>query len=258
MKSIPARVICVLSLSLVLSALSTIRVAKTADAAATATNRYVPYRVGEKLEYTVSWSKYLVAATMTAQVKERGTFNEFDSYHVVMQAQTDGLANKIYDASSTYESYVKADGLLPFRASSEIKQPKRLKQRYYWLEPANGKAFLKEGQTMSIPSSTYDVASLFYAVRGINLQPGKPTRFALLENDKLQTLVAEAEGYQQVTTKAGKFDTVRIAIKFADDKALSDTQKVRLYLSKDSRRLPILITSDLTFGSIRVELASIH
>ncbi len=217
---------------------------------------YTPYRVGEVLSYSVSWSRFMVAAKMITEVRKRGILNNQDSYHVVMKAETSGLADAVYGASSRYESYVDAGTLLPHWAQNSLKQPKREKKRNYRLEPQFDRVVLFDGRTIPIPPSTYDVASLFYAIRSIDLARNKPANFNLLENDKVQKLVAEVEGFEVIKTDAGSFKTARIAVKLDNKGVVSDSRKIRLYLSNDSKRQPVLITVDLPLGSIRIELDS--
>ncbi|MBN2318785.1 MAG: DUF3108 domain-containing protein [Acidobacteria bacterium] len=256
MRSVPIRFTCTAAITILLAIPSTVPVAKPAASSPSNVARYTPYRVGEVLEYKVSWSRFLTAATMRTEVRKRGILDDIDSYHVVMQAETSGLANILYKASSKYESYVDAHTLLPHRALNSLKQPKREKKRRYRLEPDNSRAFLQDGRTIPIPPSTYDVAALFYTIRGMDLAPNKPARFTLIENDKLQTLVAEVEGFEDIKTEAGRFKTARISVKFENDGVVSDSKKLRVYLSNDSKRQPVLITVDLPLGSIRIELVS--
>lgn len=164
---------------------------------------------------------------MTTEVRKRGIFHNYDSYHVVMQAKTSGLADVLYEASSRYESYVDAATLLPRRALNSLKQPNREKKSDYRLEPQDGRAVLYDGRTIPIPPSTYDVASLFYTIRGMDLTLNKPARFNLIENDKVEILVAEVEGFENIKTDAGSFETARIAIKFENNGVVSDSKKIR-------------------------------
>jgi hypothetical protein len=256
MRLMTVRLTCVAAMSILLAVSTNVGAEKPAAFSRAAVGEHTPYRVGEVLEYSVSWSGFLTAATMTAQVRKRGIFDGFDCYHTIMQAQTAGLANVLYKASSKYESYVDADSLLPHRAQNILQQPKRVKKRNYRLEPEKSRAFLQDGRTIPIPSSTYDVASLFYTIRCMELALKKPAKFTLIENDKLQKLVAEVEGFENIKTDAGSFKAARIAVKFENDGVVSDSKKLRLYLSSDSKRYPVLITVDLPLGSIRIELVS--
>ncbi|MBN2243571.1 MAG: DUF3108 domain-containing protein [Acidobacteria bacterium] len=256
MKQISIRLFCTAAIIFLLTIPLGAQAEKAASSSSSAGAAYNPYRVGEVLEYSVSWSRFLKAAIMKAEVRKRGIFDGLDGYHVVMKAETAGLAGALYEVSSNYESFVDADTLIPFRASNRLQQPKRVKKRNYRMDPGAGQAVLYDGRTIPIPPLTYDFASLFYTIRGMDLALDKPARFSLLENDKIQPVIAQAEGYENVETDAGSFRTVRIALKFENNGVLSDSRKLRLYLSRDSKRLPVLITVDMPVGSFRIELVS--
>jgi hypothetical protein len=101
------------------------------------------------------------------------------------------------------------------------------------------------------------MASLGYALRNLNVTPGKAATLAMLDNNRLSPMIVEAEGPQSVTTAAGTFDTMRLALKGLDPRGgISDHYRVRLYITADDRCLPVLFTADALIGTVRVELTS--
>jgi len=215
------------------------------------------YSVGETLEYSVSWAKFLTAAKITASTIERRQEQNIDSYHVRVEGQTIGLVNTLYPSTGIYEAYISSATLRPFRAFDELKTGSKLKKHFYWLEPGKSTAFLTDGRKIPVPDNTVDMASLLYALRNLELTPGKSATVAMLENNKLTALVVEAQGSQSVTTTAGTFLTMRLALKGSDPKGgISDRYNMRLLLTTDSRRLPVLFIADALIGSLRVELTS--
>ena len=57
------------------------------------------------------------------------------------------------------------------------------------MDQAGKTATLANGRKLKIPPGTYDLAGLAYAIREIDLSPGKSTRFTLLDDERLQTLL---------------------------------------------------------------------
>jgi hypothetical protein len=215
------------------------------------------YSVGETLHYSVSWAKFVTAAQITACIVERKQEQNIDSYHVRIQGQTMGLVNALSPSSGNYEAYVDSGTLLPFRAFDNLQTGSRFKQRHYWLEPEKRTAFLTDGSQIAVPDNTFDMASLGYALRNLNVTPGKAATLAMLDNNRLSPMIVEAEGPQSVTTAAGTFDTMRLALKGLDPRGgISDHYRVRLYITADDRCLPVLFTADALIGTVRVELTS--
>ena len=124
------------------------------------------------------------------------------------------------------------------------------------IDPHRQIARLADGRTIKIPPDTYDLASLLYAFRAIDLTPGRTRTFTLLEDNALHTVRAEPEAREKVKTPKAEYDAFRIAIKLLEGTDISDLYRLRLYLSNDARRLPVLLTAEPLWGRIRVELTS--
>lgn len=215
-----------------------------------------PFTVGEKLEYEVSWSSFIVAGELLLETKERRAVDGVDAYHVTAQAQSVGLVNlTVLKVKDNYDSYINAATLQPFRAEKNSRRGKKRQQGSLLLDQQNGKATLEDGRTLEIPQGTYDLASLLYAIRAMDLTPGKSQHFTLIEDGKLYQLLAQVEGREKITTRTGKYDTVIIRTRAADGRG-KDPYKLKINLTTDAARLPVLMTAEPTWGEVRVELIS--
>jgi hypothetical protein len=90
----------------------------------------------------------------------------------------------------------------------------------------------------------------------MDLTIGKARTFTLLEDGKLYTIKVQPESREKVTTKAGSFDAIRIATSMVKGTAVDTIYNLRLYITSDVRRLPVLITAEPSWGSVRAELTS--
>jgi uncharacterized protein DUF3108 len=217
-----------------------------------------PFVVGEKLAYEVSWSDFIVAGELTFETKERREVNGIDSFHVLAQAQSVGLVSAVaLKVDDVYESFIDAATLLPFRAEKQSRHGKKRRQVSVTIDPKTRAATLSDGRTIDIPANTYDMAALLYAIRGMDLKIGNPRTFTLLEDNKLYTIVAEPEAREKITTRAGDFDTVRVATRMSNSDRTSDIYNLRLYITSDARRIPVLITAEPPWGSVKVRLTSV-
>ena len=224
--------------------------------AATASTAKPPFVVGEKFTYEVSWQDFLVAGELVIETKDRRSYEGVDGYHVSAQAQSVGLVSmigkKIDDA---YESFIDTSTLLPFRAEKRTRHGKKSAQSSVTIDQEHRTARLADGRTLRLPVETYDLAGLLFAIRGMDLTPGKARNFNLLEDDKLYALRIEPEAKERISTPAGSFDTIRIATRMAD-RGNDKLYNLRLYVTNDQRRIPVLITAEPSWGSVRVQLTS--
>lgn len=213
--------------------------------------------VGEKLNYEVSWSSFLIAGELTIETKDRRSFDGVEGYHVSAQARSVGLVSAVvFKVNDVYESFLDASTLQPFRADKKSRHGKKTAESSVILDQSKRTARLSSGKTIPIPPDTYDLAGLVYAVRSMDMSTGKSRTFTLLEDDKLYTIKVEIEGQEKVATKAGEFNVVRISTLRLREGESKDPYNLRFFVTNDSRRLPVLITAEPSWGGVRVELTS--
>ena len=219
--------------------------------------KFVP-TVGERLNYDVSWADFITAGELTLETKERRSVDGVDAFHVSAQAQSVGLVSAIaLKVNDVYESFLNAATLMPFRAEKNIRHGKKHDQGSMTLDQQKRTAQLDDGRTIEIPPDTYDVAGLLFAIRGMDLTIGRARQFNILEEGKLYKISVQPEAKEKVTTRAGTFETVRIATKNLSGGRDSNLYNLKMFLTTDARRLPVMITAEPSWGSVRVQLTSI-
>jgi hypothetical protein len=212
--------------------------------------------VGEKFSYDVSWVDFLVAGELTIETRDRRVIDGVDAFHVVAQAESVGLVRlTALKVNDVYQSFLNARTLEPFRAEKEIRHGKKREQESVLIDQRARSARLSSGETLQLRAPTYDLAGLLVALRTLDFKGTKPKTIALLDDGKLYDLQVEVEGREKVTTRAGSYDCVRLATK-AIGRTKADPYRLRVFISEDARRLPVMITAEPPWGSVRVELTS--
>jgi hypothetical protein len=221
------------------------------------TKSEVPFAVGERLNYEVSWSSFVVAGELTLETKERRRFDGIDGFHITAEAQSVGLVSLMgYKVNDTYESFIDAETLMPFKAQRRTRHGKKREESSFVLDQQRRTAKLSDGRSINIPQNTYDLAGLLYAVRAMDLTIGKARALTLLEDGKLYTISVVPEAREKVYTRSGEYNTIKISTRSVDERGPRDPYKLRFYLTNDARRLPVLITAEPAWGEVRVELTS--
>ncbi|HJZ68196.1 MAG TPA: DUF3108 domain-containing protein [Blastocatellia bacterium] len=216
-----------------------------------------PFVAGERLSYDVSWADFIVAGELKIQTDERRTFDGVEGYHVTAQAQSVGLVSGlVLKVNDVYDSFINAATLRPFRADKRMRHGKKQSQSSVALDQQRRLAKLADGRELEIPPDTYDLAGLIFAIRGMDLTIGKSRTFTLIEDGKLYTIKVQPETREKVTTKAGSFDTIRVATSMVKGTGVDTIYNLRLFITNDTRRLPVLITAEPSWGSVRAELTS--
>ena len=213
------------------------------------------YVVGEQINYDVSWSNFIVAGELTLQTKERVKFEGRDAFHVSAQAESVGLVKALnYRLNDRYESYVDTSSLMPLGGTKISHHGKRVVQSSFVLDQNGHTAKLADGKSVEVPKDTYDMASVLFAIREINQTPGVSKTLNVIDDGKVYPIRVEAEAREKIYTRAATYDAFRIAVKMIDEGKASDAHKIRVYLTRDSQRLPVLITAEPPWGQIRIEM----
>ena len=214
------------------------------------------FAVGERLTYDVSWRDFIVAGELTLEVKERTSVGGRDSYHVTAVAESVGLGALVYKVNDRYDSFIDAATLKPFRAEKHSRRGKKSKTTAVIMDQQGRVAQLTDGRPIDIPADTHDLAGLMYAIRTIDLRPGASHAFTLLEDEKLYSILVEPERREKVQTRAGTFEAVKVSVRVVENGKSNDKARLRLYVTNDARRWPVLLTADPKWGEVHVELTS--
>jgi len=213
-------------------------------------------QIGEKLTYSVSWGNFVVAGRITTEVKEPGRYFEREVLPLVVHAQTIGLVRTLLIAiDDQFVSYVDREKLLPFRAEKEIREGKRTSNSFTVFDRKRSSARLSSGRALRIERETRDLVSLLYYIRLLEFGDGKTYRLPALHDRDKFTVHVKARNKAKVETPAGRFDAVELALTLEEDKGhVSDDYRLRIWISDDERRLPVLMTATPSFGEVRIEL----
>jgi Protein of unknown function (DUF3108) len=216
-----------------------------------------PFVAGERLSYDVSWADFIVAGEFTIQTDERRSFDGVEGYHVTAQARSVGLVSLLnLKVDDVYDSFINASTLQPFRAEKHSRHGKKQSQSSVTIDQQQRSARFSGGRTLEIPPETYDLAGLIFAMRGMDLTLGKSHTFAVLEDEKLYSISVHPEAREKITTRAGSYDTIRLGTSRMKGRENDKLYDLRMYITDDARRLPVLITAEPSWGSVRVELTS--
>lgn len=214
---------------------------------------------GEKLTYRISWSNFIDAgsAELTAALSGAGSAT---SYRLQLKVMTSPSVSTIYpfrdDFISTFDSALGA----PSRFEKNLTERTRVVKETVEFDQSGRRAVRedskKQRQRFPIDLGTQDPLSALYIIRGLGLRPGLQASFAVQDGGRIYQLELKATANDLISTGAGSFSTQRIEILLRRDGVRLTDRRITLWMTSDSRRLPVLVAADLPFGSALIELTS--
>ncbi len=213
------------------------------------------YQPGERLQYRVSWEKILVAGTAEVSVKNSNNLFEF-----VLRAQSsaalDTLCNLTDEMTSRYDPVSGFPILYQKKFTLKKKNVSETTQFNQLGRSARWQALDKPARDLNIEVGTQDPVSALYSIRNLGLKPGMILYLPLFDGGRKYLLEARVTGAELVSVSIGSFKTIRVEVGLSADGRTIPNKKFVIWLTDDSRKMPVLASIQLPFGSGLVELTS--
>ena len=216
-----------------------------------------PYRTGEKLTYTVSFSNFSVAAHASLYVAGRGNYFGREGVELRAHVRTVGeVSAALLKLNSYYFSFVDPATGQPFRTAfvqGDSMSSSGLLDAAA-APPADIVSILTPAAAEGAPAG-FDFVSAIFRLRALPLAPGARFRFTAQHAGSQYDAELRVTGRENVNTPSGSFNTLVATVRVPknDD---ADDYRVTIYFTDDERRIPVLITARHPSGEIRAALAS--
>jgi hypothetical protein len=214
--------------------------------------------VPERLVYEVSWTG-VKAGTAVQQVSMKG-----GELHIVSTTRSASWLNMFFPVDDRTESV-----LLPGVGTAHIGTPKSFKEKisegsFHTLKEAQfdnqklkvaTKDFLKKTEKIdNISTKTFDTLSSIYIVRSMDLVPGTSVFIDIYDCKKLWNTEVKVLRREEIDTPLGRFKTLVVKPVLKSEGLFARTGEVTVWLTDDSLRLPVMMTSKVKLGKIKAML----
>ena len=223
------------------------RAQKTAEAP-------VPFKVGETLEYDVSWSSFLVAATATTTVREKRPSYDSNAYYVVAEGRPLPMLARLYNLYYKMDALVDSRTLLSQRGSLYAEEGSDHRLAATRFDRAARRAFfeLQAEQNAkadyAVPPETQDGLAVLYALRTRAFKAGDRVVTPVADSGSLYTVTATVSAPETVRVPLGEFSAWKLNVSIVDGQRQAVWKDVAIWISNDARRLPVKLQAELSIG----------
>jgi hypothetical protein len=243
------------SLHILVAALALALVGVTAPAAAqTSSIRSAPFYPGESMEYAVGYGR-LPAGSLEIGIEELDTLDGRPAYHIVFQAASNQAISYIYDINSREESWFDAREFYSLRYRRESTENDKTRTKEYVFDQQRQVRIEPDGDVSPASPRAVDQVAMFYYVRLLPLEPGSKFVLRNQADPDDNPLTVEVLKRERVKVPAGTFDAYVLDLDVKTDGGLfKKGGENRIWVTTDSRHVPVKISSKVGIGSFEAEL----
>ncbi len=226
----------------------------------------LPFRPGEKLTYSVTWSVFQ-AGEVAALLEESGS--DPDDYQIVTTAQARGIVSKLYALDDEYRSRLNPQTMCSAGISKQTLEGRRHKQTEIVFDSARKLAILDERNLAKageppkhneepIPPCVQDVVSAFYYLRAQPMHVGDRIQVPVNDGSKTTMVTVEVQAREQIETPIGTRYAFRVEpAVFGPGSVYKRKGRMLIWFSDDAQRLPLRIKAMLSVGTLTGTLESV-
>jgi hypothetical protein len=216
----------------------------------------VPFAVGERLAYDVTYSSYLVAGTAVTTVQDKRPASPGGpSYSIVVEGRPIPMLANLYRLYYKMDTLLDSVTLLPHRGSIYTEEGPRKRTASTRFDRATNKALFEvQAETsgrleFDVPPQVQDGLSALYVLRTMTFKPGDTISLPVADEGVVYTLRASVAGTERVSVPLGEFNASILKVAITDPNGQPAAANAAMWISTDTRRLPLKMQADLAVGS---------
>lgn len=235
------------------------------------------FKVGERLAYSVEWLGIPVGKIIL-KVEGITIINNQGCYHISAEAMPNNFFRHFYDLEYKVHSYIDKESFLPVRfekirrlnkktnyttidfdhQNNEARYKSAGSMAFVEISPARQKLETLNPITTRIPQGTQDLFSSFYYFRILKIKEGQSYPVNIYyEQRNWPVRMKVGNPFSREIRKAGSFAVVKlIPVSELNDYILG-RRNFFVYLTADSRRIPLEFRLNTALGYIRGALVDL-
>lgn len=199
---------------------------------------------------------YVNAGTANFKTTEE-TWNGANVYHTVGTGWTNSKYDWIFKVRDRYESYYDRQTMLPLKFIRNVNEGKYQRSQTAVFDHAASSVLTQENKSITVPKCSFDIISALFNIRSVNfdgLAVNSKVIFDMYLDNEVYHMYFKYLGKETVETKLGTFKAIKVKPLLIKGNAFKGGEKMTAWISDDPNHIPVRIESDLSVGSIKVDL----
>jgi hypothetical protein len=217
------------------------------------------FKPGETLKYNVSWSNILTAGTAIMEVKGETMPDGRRVLDFIVTGHSTGMVGRIFPVTDTAVSVFDPVFMHSLSYSLKEKYGKKERLRVVVFDRTQRTAISTLNNdppaTVDVPEQVQDaLSSLYYLRTRKDIEIGKTIVIDVLDSEKNWSVEFQILGREKLKTPMGEFSTIRVRTYPKYKGVFMNKGEVFIWLTDDSRKVPVLMKSKLKVGSFVLTL----
>jgi hypothetical protein len=223
------------------------------------------FQGGEEITYKLYYNlgiMWLSAGEVTFKVNDMGS-----QYHVAVAGRTYKSYEWFFKVRDYYDTYIDKNSLLPKTAIRNVREGKYRLYDEITFDQENKKASSLRGKTKDVATKKnynlgecmHDMISVIYYSRNIDFESykeGEEFPVKIFMDKEVWPLNVKYKGKQsrKKVKGKGKFNTIKFSPQVVSGRVFKEGEEMMVYVSDDKNRIPLLIESPVSVGSVKAVL----
>ena len=227
--------------------------------------KYYPFDGGEKAVYHASWNGIFSVATAEIYTTPEWIDGK-KFYNVRVEAKTSKLLDFIWKMRDTITSTIEAKGLMPTRFTFSQRENQKVIDTVAHFDRATKKWSVRRDEKRKVkqyefdqPMNTLDPITAIYLARSQDFRVGDHLYFHIFGGKYRYLLDLEVERRETIRIKSGTMEAFKIVPRIKNVEGQGYAQRLNeaaIWISADERRMPVMLSSKIIFGSIYMEMVN--
>lgn len=217
------------------------------------------FMLGETLTYEISWSNIVTAGTAVMEVIGDTLPNGRKVLRFIASSHSVGVVDAVYPVNDRVESLFDPQIMQSLSFNLSENHGKRTRRRSLTFDHTGRTVISRLNndppQTFTIPDPVQDaLSSLFYLRTRKDFTIGTTHVIEVHDSGKNWSVEVQTLAREKVKTPAGEFDTVKVKTFPKYEGVFMNKGEIFIWLTDDSRKIPVLMKSTIAIGSIMTTL----
>jgi hypothetical protein len=213
------------------------------------------FQVGEFLVFDVAYG-FVVAGSAVMAIPDTQWIHSRPCYRIMTEARSSKFFSKIFEVKDRVVSFVDMEGLFSWRFEKHLREGKYRSDKTVLFDQVNHRVI--EGKdTIAVQPFIQDILSSFYFFRTLDLKVGKPVDIDNYGDGKIYPLRVHVLKKETIEVPAGTFRCIVVEPVMRVEGIFKQTGQLRIWLTDDERKMPVLMKSKVLIGSIDARLRKI-